>query len=217
MRIAIYDLDRTLTRKPTFTAFLVHAALHLAPWRLLLFPLWVLAMLGYRAGLYSRTALKRFGMKLMVGNACADQLAAIGDAFAQRRIRHPGLMPGTMQLLEEDRASGARLVMATAAFEFYAQGFARQLGFDAVIATRWDGSTIPGGNCYGKVKCQRVLRWLEEHGLARKDTTIRFVSDSFADAPLLAQVDEPVFVTASRKQAAKAADKGWAVIHPLAT
>ena len=34
MRIAIYDLDRTLTRRATFTPFLLFAARKVASWRL---------------------------------------------------------------------------------------------------------------------------------------------------------------------------------------
>jgi uncharacterized membrane protein YczE len=37
--LAIYDMDKTITRRATFTPFLIHAALGLAPWRLLLVPL----------------------------------------------------------------------------------------------------------------------------------------------------------------------------------
>ena len=65
MRIAIYDLDNTLTRRATFTPFLIFAARRIAPWRLALLPVWVAMMIGYRAGLYDRTTLKTGGMKLM--------------------------------------------------------------------------------------------------------------------------------------------------------
>ena len=37
-RAAIYDLDRTVLRTPTFTLFLLWAAWREAPWRLLLLP-----------------------------------------------------------------------------------------------------------------------------------------------------------------------------------
>ena len=35
---AIYDMDRTVTRRATYTPFLLHCALRRAPWRLLLLP-----------------------------------------------------------------------------------------------------------------------------------------------------------------------------------
>ena len=217
MYIAIYDLDRTLTRQATFTPFLIFAARRIVSWRLLCLPIWLLAMLGYRIGLYSRTSLKRFGMRLMTGNASPQELQRIGKAFASTRIAHPGLMPAIMAQLEQDRAAGARLLMATAAFEFYASAFADALDLEAVIATQWDGETISGGNCYGETKKTRVLDWLTQQGIDRREARVRFVSDSFADAPLLDWADDPIFVTSSASKGTKARAHGWQVIDPLAT
>lgn len=211
MRIAIYDLDKTLTRRPTFTPFLVFAARRLSPWRLLLFPVWVVAMLGYRAGLYDRTVLKTFGMRLMTGNPPIDCLAELGRDYAAHRIAQSGWMPGALREIEDDRKSGARLLLATAAFGFYARAFAARLDIEEVIGTQWDGQGIPGGNCYGETKKARVLAWMEREGIVREGVTIRFLSDSFADAPLLDWVDEAIFVTGSSKSAAKARARGWAV------
>jgi len=45
--LAIYDMDRTVTKRATYTPFLLHCALRRAPWRLLLVPFVVLSMLAY--------------------------------------------------------------------------------------------------------------------------------------------------------------------------
>jgi hypothetical protein len=37
-RLAIYDMDKTITRRATYTPFLVHACARLAPWRIVLSP-----------------------------------------------------------------------------------------------------------------------------------------------------------------------------------
>ena len=58
MDVAIFDLDRTVTRFSTYTPFLLFAAFHRAPWRLMLFPIWILAMAGYVLGIYKRKYLK---------------------------------------------------------------------------------------------------------------------------------------------------------------
>ncbi|MGB3165901.1 MAG: haloacid dehalogenase-like hydrolase, partial [Alteraurantiacibacter sp.] len=142
MRIAIYDLDRTLTAQPTFTPFLVFAARGLAPWRLALLPVWVAAMIGYRLGFYGRTALKRFGLRLMLGQHARGDLRALGASFAAHHIARSGWREDVMALLAEDREAGATLVIATAAFGFYAKAFARDLGLEHVIATEWNGRAI---------------------------------------------------------------------------
>ena len=46
--LAIYDMDRTVTRRATYTPFLLHCALRRAPWRLLFLPLVIGSMLAYR-------------------------------------------------------------------------------------------------------------------------------------------------------------------------
>lgn len=210
MRIAIYDLDRTLTRKATFTPFLLYAARQVAPWRLAFAPVWIFAMLAYRFGAMSRARLKLFGMRLMVGRRADGELEALGSQFAARVMAADGLMPGTLLLIEEDRKAGARLILATAAFDFYASAFADALGFDEVVATRWEGFDRVPDNCYADTKLSSVLDRQPALGEART----RFVSDSFADAPLLDRVDEPIFAITSRRKAEKAAARGWRVIDP---
>lgn len=214
MVFAIYDLDRTLTRRPTFTPFLCHGAAALSPWRLMLVPVWIAAMAAYRAGVCSRTALKRFGMRLMLGRPAPADLAALAARFARRRARRPGFNAPVLALLEEDRAAGRTVVIATAAFAFYAREFARILDVETVIGTGWDGEAIPGGNCYGESKRARVLAWLADQGVEPGRARFRFVSDSFADAPLLDLAAEAVFVTRSPRQAARAARRGWRVMRP---
>ncbi len=219
-RIAIYDLDKTLTRRPTFTPFLIFAAARGGPVRRLLLPfvllpVWIVAMGLYKAGLYSRTALKTFGMHLMVGRRSPQELARLGTAFARRHLERGGTMPATMHLLEEDRRRGNTVVIATAAFGFYAEAFARAFGVEHVIATRWDGRAIPGGNCYGAEKHARVLAWLDGATGPREGLHLRFVSDSFADAPLLDEADEPIFVSRDAGKRDRARHRGWPAIDGL--
>lgn len=210
MRIAIYDLDRTLTRRATFTPFLLFAARRAAPWRLLLAPVWILAMLAYRLGTMSRARLKLFGMRLLVGRRSQGELDKLGAQFADRVLADDGLMPGTLKLLEEDRTEKARLILATAAFDIYAAAFAARLGFDDVVATRWEGFEQVPANCYADNKLASVAERVPALGKVQT----RFVSDSFADAPLLDRVDDPIFATPSRRKAVKAAARGWRVIDP---
>jgi hypothetical protein len=52
--LAIYDMDRTVTRHATYTPFLIHCATRRAPWRLLFLPLVALSMLAYVTRLNDR-------------------------------------------------------------------------------------------------------------------------------------------------------------------
>ncbi|HKT76755.1 MAG TPA: HAD-IB family hydrolase, partial [Sphingobium sp.] len=66
-RLAIYDMDRTVTFTGTYTGFLIHVARAMAPWRLALLPLVLLLMLAYVLKLISRQRLKELNQALMIG------------------------------------------------------------------------------------------------------------------------------------------------------
>lgn len=200
-RIALYDLDRTVTRAPTFTPFLVHMAASGNRLALAAVPLWIIAMLGYKAKLYGRKPLKQFGLRLLVGQVVRSPAVQPRiDRFVARQIAC-NIQPGALRRMAADRAAGARLVLITAAPEIYAEALAKALGFDACIATRHhrrkDGSLlalIDGANNYGSEKIGRAEAWLAAHGLARKDCHITAYTDHASDAPILNYADTGVLV-----------------------
>lgn len=198
--IALYDLDRTVTRAPTFTPFLVHMALR-NPLRLLGVPLWLLAMLGYKAKLYGRKPLKQFGLRLLVGRVVrSPALQPRIDRFVERQIAR-NIQPGARAQIAAHRASGVRCVLVTAAPEIYAGAMAEALGFEACIATRHSRdaqghllNVIDGENNYASQKVGRVEGWLAAQGLARSDVHLTAYTDHASDAPILNFADVGVLV-----------------------
>ena len=85
--LAIYDLDRTITRRPTYTLFLIHCALRRQRWRLLFVPAVVIAMLAYAAGLFDRGRLKEICQSLLIGRHIhATDLKPLAKSFANATI-----------------------------------------------------------------------------------------------------------------------------------
>jgi HAD superfamily hydrolase (TIGR01490 family) len=215
--LAIYDMDKTITRDPTWTAFLIHAARARAPWRLGLLPLAGVAGLGYYLKLVGRSGLKEYTQRLMVGKALAEgDMAAIAGAFADEVVAS-GVLQGARDRIAADRAAGCRLVLATASHGYYAAAIGARLGFDDVVATRAkrDGqgrvlSEIEGENCYGAAKLRMVEDWMAQAGIARRDAFVRAYSDHVSDAPLLEWADEGFAVNAHGPLAVLAKAEGWA-------
>lgn len=205
--MTIYDLDGTLLSGSTFTPFLIFGARRLAPWRLLLLPVWIALMIGHKLGVIDRTTLKHRGMRLMLGRPQPETLARVARAFAEVRVAR--LHPGARRAMEADAREGRRVVIATAAYLLYAEHIARLLDVEEIIASHWaiEGEMQP--NCYGPEKLARVQAWLAERGIARGELHLRFVSDSFADAPLLDWADESWFVTSRAGVARRAQARGW--------
>ena len=93
-RLAIYDMDRTITRRATYTPFLIHAALALAPWRLALLPLVLLSMLAYGLKLIDRGRLKEINYRLLIGRGVApERLEPVVESFADAAARRPTSCP----------------------------------------------------------------------------------------------------------------------------
>ncbi len=218
--IAIYDMDRTITRTATYTPFLLHAALARAPWRLVLLPAVLLTMLAYLLKLVTRGRLKEINQRLLLGGRIArGDLAPIAAGFADRTWRN-NILPGALRQIEEDRAAGRRLVMATASYRFYVEAIAMKLGFDDVIATNSvigpDGQVmarIDGENCYGPAKLRMIESWFAAEGIARPAVKVRFYSDHASDAPVMEWADEAFAANPSAKMRALAAERGWPVVE----
>lgn len=216
MKIAIYDLDKTITRRPTFTHFLLFYASRRSPSRLAALPIWLIALIGYRIGLYGRKPLKQFGISMFMGRHLqADTLHQMASDFVTNAVLND-IQPGASQSIENDRQAGCTLVMATAAPAFYAAEIGARLSFDAVVATqhvvRSDGHIshkIDGENCYGPEKLKMVSAWFDRQALKREDCHISVYSDHASDAPLMDWADAAYLVNASDKLRRLAAQKNW--------
>lgn len=215
--LAIYDMDRTITRHATWTPFLLHAAWARAPWRLIFVPLVAIAMLAYVAKLIDRAKLKEWSHALLLGrHANAVELALVCESFADATIAG-NILPGALAQIAADRAAGRRLVLATASYRLYVAPIAARLGFDDVVATNsligLDGrirAKIDGENNYGPAKLRMILAWMQAAEIARDAVRVRFYSDHVSDAPVLEWADEPFAVNASAKLRRMAAVRGWA-------
>ncbi|WP_373487012.1 HAD family hydrolase [Blastomonas sp.] len=222
-RIAIYDLDKTITVRPTYAAFLVFAALRLSPWRLPLLPLSALAGLGYLAKMLDRKALKQLNLRLLLGAPRQTALGPLARAYA-RQVVARNTRPGALAQIAADSAAGYRIVIASASFRLYVDAIARALDIADVIATDLrigNGRVQPridGDNCYGAAKAAYIAAWLTRNGIDRAACHIRCYSDHVSDAPMLAMADEAFATNADPALRAVAAGNGWTIVDwPAAT
>ena len=216
--LAIYDMDKTVTRRPTYGPFLMHAMLRLAPWRLLLTPVLLVTAAAYALKLVDRGRLKEMNYRLLIGRVAPERLEPVIHSFADRQLA-ANIMPGARTRIAKDKAAGRRLVLATASYRLYAAAIADRLGFDDVIAT----DTLPdhrgrivaridGRNCYGLAKLDMIEAWLQREGLEREAVHIRFYSDHISDAPVHHWSDEPFATNAHARLVRLAEAEGWQVL-----
>src|SRR3982751_203994 len=133
--LAIHDMDRTVTRRATYTPFLLHCAVRRAPWRLLLLPFVILSMIVYVTKLIDRGRLKEINHRLLLGhNRHPTELKPLVDSYAEAVLAN-NVRPGARAAIARDKAEGRRGGMAPASYRFYAREIAERLGFDDCIGT----------------------------------------------------------------------------------
>jgi HAD superfamily hydrolase (TIGR01490 family) len=215
--VSIFDLDRTLTKRGTWSLFLLFAARRTAPWRMLLAPAVLGAMVAHGLGLTNRKRLKEFMQSCALGNQVpADRIAALAEAYADHCLK-TNIYPEALALIAAERAAGRRVMIATAAHHFYLDAIAARLEIPDVIATRsvWrDGQLCPqieGENCYAASKLMMIRAHLAGQSIDRAACHIRFYSDHISDLPTFDWADEPVAVNPSQTLARHANERGWQI------
>ena len=143
--LAIYDMDKTVTRRATYNGFLLHMAFNKSPWRLFLSPLLPLGLALYAFRIWDRARLKQFAQILLIGRRVpkarfAKYLESHADQVVGKNV-----YPQLLARVAEEKAAGYRHVMATASYRLYVEAIAKRLGFDDVIAT--DLSTDKATKC----------------------------------------------------------------------
>jgi putative phosphoserine phosphatase/1-acylglycerol-3-phosphate O-acyltransferase len=208
---AIFDLDRTVlagASGPAITAAL--RAVGLAPDRSvpgqdLLFRAFNVFGENLPSMLLTRQAAS-FAANWSRATACrAGELAA--DTLV-------GLVqPYVAGLLDEHRAAGRVLVLATTTPFDLVEPLARRLGFDEVIATRYgerDGNydgTIDGEFVWGAGKYRAVAAWAVARGIDLEQSYA--YSDSYYDVPLLNAVGFPFVVNPDPRMRLQALARRW--------
>jgi HAD superfamily hydrolase (TIGR01490 family) len=214
-RLALYDMDKTITRAATFGPFIAFVLTKHRPWRLWALPLMGLVTLGYALKLISRSRLKEINLRLLMGPRIdVRDMTGIAQGFAPTL----DILPKAVAQIAADRSAGYRIVLASASYRFYVEAIARVLGIDDVIATDCvsDGAAtllpqIDGENCYAEGKMRMVQAWMDGQGAVRGAAHVRFYSDHVSDAPCLEWADEAFAVNAHAPLKALAAARGWTI------
>lgn len=212
---AVFDLDRTLissSSAPVFQRHLAEAGVtdaHDIP------------LANAYMSFYERFGESWVMMQpARLGSRAAKgwSVAAVADAAKAAASELEAMVhPNAKTLIEEHRAAGRALVLATTSPEPWVSALAERLGFDAVVATKWvaeDGEftgEMDGPFVWGRAKAEAVAQWAEANGV--KLSRSYAYSDSYFDAPLLASVGNPVAINPDLRLQGLALLQGWPTRH----
>jgi putative phosphoserine phosphatase/1-acylglycerol-3-phosphate O-acyltransferase len=213
---AFFDLDRTLLRGASGP--LIGEAL-------------AAAGLGPQRGLPGQGLLyKAYDVigETLPAMALARAAALAVRGWSREAVRDAGkaaaeklesaVAPYALPLLEEHRAAGRPVVLATTTPHDLVAPLAERLGFDDVVATRYadDGNGTYTGRLEGEFvwargKLAAVRRWADTHDVDLGESYA--YSDSIYDVPLLSAVGHPHAVNPDPRLHALATMRRWPVLH----
>lgn len=212
MKLSIYDMDKTITRKASWTAWLFFYARTEAPLRLLFAPFMLLPGLAFLLGWTDRKGLKQTTQALLMGRRVPrTRVDRAATAFAARFGARMEL-PAALAAINADRADGCDVWLATASCRYFAKALARRWGIETVVATEnvWDGDwlthRIRGENCYEIGKLRMLLAKLE-----RRPSEVIFTSDHISDLVVLEWADVSVAANPGAALRRIATFRGWPV------
>lgn len=128
------------------------------------------------------------------------------------------VQPFALVLIEEHQSAGRPVVLATTTPFDLVEPFARALGLDGVVATRYgvdaegryDGSIV-GPFVWSAGKLAAVREWAEARDIDLSESYA--YSDSVYDTPLLSAVGYPHAVNPDPRMVLVAAARRWPVLH----
>ncbi|HEU4516927.1 MAG TPA: HAD-IB family phosphatase, partial [Steroidobacteraceae bacterium] len=194
MRIAVFDLDGTITRRDTLWPYLRGwVKRHPCP------AFWPRIVAAAGAFLLDRDRgrLKARLIRVAMYGASRNDVQAWSTAFAAS-LGEAELCPGALAQIAGHRVAGDRLVLLSASVDLYVPDIGRRFGFDETICTAvaWSGDRLDGNlasenrRAAEKRHCVEVLR--ARHPAAR----ILAYGNARSDFDHFSVADEAVLVNA---------------------
>ena len=203
-RLAVFDLDGTITRRDTFLPY-VRGWLARRSRRL---PLGVLAAVTrFLATGRDRGRLKSDLLKLCMGGARRQDVREWTTEFVAA-LGERDLCPGALPAIAGHRATGDRLVLLSASVDLYVPAIGERFGFAETICTgvRWQGDSLDGSLVTENRRGAEKLRCIEALRRRFPGATLAAYGNSGSDLAHLAAVERPLLVNAAagtRRRAAK--------------
>ena len=208
MRLAVFDLDGTITRHDTLAPYALGFVVRKRFWRLPALLLVLPALIGNAIGLIDRGGLKSAFIRATLGGCRRKALEWWTPAFIER-LKADGLLQQALEAIQTHSRAGDHLVLLSASTDLYVPAIGQALGFQEVICTgvRWEGErlvgtlTTPNRRGEEKARCVAALR-ARHPGVAAAA-----YGNAASDIPHLKLVEHGVLVNgsaAARRQAARA-------------
>lgn len=209
MRVAVFDLDGTITRADTLWPYLrgwVRRTRRAGFWRRA-----IAAAARYPLD-RDRGHLKFELIRAAMGGATRAEVAAWTAEYVAG-LGTAELCPGALAAISRHRAAGDRLVLLSASVDLYVPDIGRRLGFDETICTRvaWHEGRLDGALVTENRRGAEKRRCVEALRARHPGAPLAAYGNARSDFDHLAVVDAPVLVNAGAGLRREAARRGFRV------
>ena len=206
-----FDVDHTIIRGSSGPLFLVKGV------QRGLFPVLTLAYIPFFFFQYSVGSLNAHSRDWHFSLLTGQSRQALEEVSRANFEKLKDLIyPAARSLIEQRRAAGRRVVLATSSLDLIVRPLAEHLGIKEVIATSLE---FESDRCTGRLaegpllkekKREKVYDFIRAHGGQWQDCA--FYSDSINDISLLESVADPVAVNPDLRLRRVARKRGWRIL-----
>ena len=212
-RLAVFDLDGTLSRADTFGPFVL-GLLRRHPLRALRLPLLIVPCIGYGLRLVSRGGLKGAVMHLLFGGLPREAVDAWAAQYASLVVPDR-MFAEAVAALRNHLASGDQVVLLSASPDLYVPHIGAALGVNQTVCTevRWKDQRLDGRLAGPNRRDQEKLRVLERLKQQHAGLSVIAYGNSGADLPHMFRCEQAVYVNPSPSLARELAQRGLTCVY----
>lgn len=207
-RLAVFDLDGTLTRADSFGPFVL-GLLRRHPVRMLRVPLIVVPAIGFVLRTVDRGELKAAVLRLVSGNLPRAAIDSFADEYARHVVDH-GMFPAAVAALRGHLAAGDHVVLLSASPDLYVPRIGALLGVHETHCTRirWNGDRLDGRLDGLNRRDEEKLRVVEQLRAAHPGLPVIAYGNSSPDLVHMRHCEQAVYVNAGTALAQQLAADG---------
>lgn len=212
-RLALFDLDGTISRHDTFVPFVFGLLWrHPARWPRLV--LLLAPALGYLAGRVDRGGLKGAIVHHLFRGLSRTTVQDFARSYAARVVP-ARLFPAALEAFRAHLAAGDHVVVLSASPDLFVPEIARQLGAHEVHCTviRWAGDRLDGRLAGENRRGEEKTRVLEQLRAAHPGLPVIAYGNSPSDLPHMQRCEAAVYVNPHKAQEAALAAQRIRAVH----
>ena len=201
-KLAIFDIDYTITRKETLMEFFKYIVSKDIK-NIKFLPRALYSGLMYGVKVYDEKKVKECFLKF-IENIDETELAKLTKSFYDERLSTI-LYKDAVNMIKKLKNEGYMVVLISASPEFYVKEFYAIEEVDLIIGTKFtfEGGKfirkMSGNNCKGEEKVRRLNEVLKEKNIKVDFKNSYMLSDSLSDKPLLDLVGNPYLINYKKK------------------